>query len=45
MAYDKIIPVRSRLDRCVDYVLNREKTDLALPCACYIMAGIRETID
>lgn len=29
MAYDKIIPVRSRLDRCVDYVLNREKTDLA----------------
>lgn len=29
MAYDKIIPVRSRLDHCVDYVLNREKTDLA----------------
>ncbi|RKJ40127.1 hypothetical protein D7X94_09700 [Acutalibacter sp. 1XD8-33] len=29
MAYDKIIAVRSRLDHCVDYVLNREKTDLA----------------
>lgn len=29
MAYDKIIAVRSRLDHCVDYVLNQEKTDLA----------------
>lgn len=29
MAYDKIIPIRSRLDRCVAYVLNHEKTDLS----------------
>ncbi len=29
MAYDKIIPVRRRLDRCIDYVLNPEKTDLS----------------
>lgn len=28
MAYDKIIPIRHRLDHCVDYVLNEEKTDL-----------------
>ena len=28
MAYDKIITVRSRLDHCVDYVLNHEKTDM-----------------
>ena len=29
MAYDKIIPVRPRLDHCVNYILNPEKTDLA----------------
>ena len=29
MAYDKIIPVRRRLDHCVNYVLNPDKTDLA----------------
>ncbi len=29
MAYDKIIPIRTRLDRCVAYVLNHEKTDLS----------------
>ena len=29
MAYDKIIAVRTRLDHCIGYVLNREKTDLA----------------
>lgn len=29
MAYDKIIPIRSRLDHCMNYVLNREKTELA----------------
>lgn len=29
MAYDKIITVRSRLDHCMDYVLNHEKTDMA----------------
>lgn len=28
MAYDKIIPIRRRLDHCIDYVLNPEKTDL-----------------
>ena len=28
MAYDKIIPIRRRLDHCVAYVLNSEKTDL-----------------
>ncbi len=28
MAYDKIIPIRGRLDHCVDYVLNPEKSDL-----------------
>lgn len=29
MAYDKIIPIRRRLDHCVDYVLNPDKTDLS----------------
>ena len=29
MAYDKIISVHTRLDRCIKYVLNREKTDPA----------------
>lgn len=29
MAYDKIIAIRSRLDHCVSYALNPEKTDLA----------------
>ena len=29
MAYDKIIPIRSRLDRCMAYVLNHEKNDLS----------------
>ena len=24
MAYDKIIPIRSRLDHCIHYVLNPE---------------------
>ena len=28
MAYDKIITIHNRLDRCVDYVLNEEKTGL-----------------
>lgn len=28
MAYDKIIVIHSRLDRCLDYVQNEEKTDL-----------------
>lgn len=29
MAYDKIIPIRHRLDHCVNYVLNPDKTDLS----------------
>ena len=29
MAYDKIIVIHSRLDRCLDYVQNEEKTDLS----------------
>lgn len=29
MAYDKIIPLRSRLDHCLDYVLNKDKTSLS----------------
>jgi len=36
MAYDKIIPIRSRLDHCIDYVLNPEKTaglELAMNCS------------
>lgn len=28
MAYDKIIPIKGRLDHCVNYVLNPDKTDL-----------------
>lgn len=28
MAYDKIIPIHRRLDHCVDYALNEEKTGL-----------------
>ena len=29
MAYDKIITIRSRLDHCLDYALNEEKTALS----------------
>ena len=29
MAYDKIIPLRARLDHCLDYVLNEEKNSLS----------------
>lgn len=29
MAYDKIIPVKARLDHCVNYVLDPEKTSIA----------------
>jgi len=28
MAYDKIIPIKSRLEHCIHYVLNPEKTEL-----------------
>ena len=30
MAYDKIIAIHSRLDKCLDYSLNEEKTDLQM---------------
>ena len=29
MAYDKIIPIKHRLDHCVNYVLNPDKTDIS----------------
>ena len=29
MAYDKIIPIRRKLVRCINYVLDEDKTDLA----------------
>lgn len=29
MAYDKIIPIKHRLDHCVNYVLNPDKADLS----------------
>ena len=29
MAYDKIITLHGRMDHCIDYVLNEEKTGLA----------------
>ena len=28
MAYDKIIPIRQRMDNCLGYVLNEEKNSL-----------------
>ena len=33
MAYDKIIPLRARLDHCLDYVLNEEKSSLSYALA------------
>ena len=43
MAYDKIIPIRSRLDRCVAYALNREKTELSAVLD-YISRGEKNTL-
>ena len=47
MAYDKIIPIRHRLDHCVDYALNEEKTGLghtldygAYPAKARLVTGI-----
>ena len=42
MAYDKIIPIRRRLDHCVDYALNEEKTDLSAALG-YIGSGEKNT--
>ena len=33
MAYDKIIPLRARLDHCLDYVLNEAKSSLSYALA------------
>ena len=33
MAYDKIITLHGRMDHCLDYVLNEEKTGLAAALA------------
>ena len=33
MAYDKLIPIKARLDHCVDYVLNHEKTGISAALA------------
>ena len=33
MAYDKIITLHGRMDHCIDYVLNEEKTGLAAALA------------
>ena len=48
MAYDKIIVIRSRLDRCLDYVQNEEKTDLksAMEYICNpVKAGLQTAIN
>ena len=48
MAYDKIITIHSRLDRCLDYVQNEEKTDLsdAVDYICNpVKAGLQTAIN
>ena len=48
MAYDKIIVIHSRLDRCLDYVQNEEKTDLsdAVDYICNpVKAGLQTAIN
>ncbi len=52
MAYDKIIPVRARLDHCADYVLNPEKTSLpdggprlATAINCQLDTAYRDMMD
>ena len=48
MAYDKIIVIRSRLDRCLDYVQNDGKTDLgdAVDYICNpVKAGFQTAIN
>ena len=41
MAYDKIIPIRRRLDHCLAYAANEHKTDLA--AALYYIGNERKT--
>ena len=48
MAYDKIIVIHSRLDRCLDYVQNDGKTDLgnAVDYICNpVKAGFQTAIN
>lgn len=52
MAYDKIIPVRARLDHCAEYVLNPEKTSLpdggprlATAINCQLDTAYRDMMD
>ena len=48
MAYDKIIVIHSRLDRCLDYVQNDDKTDLgnAVDYICNpVKAGFQTAIN
>ena len=41
MAYDKIIPIRRRLDHCLAYAANEHKTDLA--AALHYIGNERKT--
>ena len=41
MAYDKIIPIRRRLDHCLAYAANEQKTDLA--AALHYIGNERKT--
>ena len=41
MAYDKIIPIRRRLDHCLAYAANENKTDLA--AALHYIGNERKT--
>lgn len=43
MAYDKIIPIRTRLDHCMGYVVNPEKTELSAVLA-YIENGEKTSL-
>ena len=43
MAYDKLIPIKARLDHCVDYVLNHEKTGISAALA-YIGNAEKNTV-
>ena len=44
MAYTKIKPIRTRLDTCVNYVLNKDKTDLSQALG-YIMNAEKTGIE
>ena len=42
MAYDKIIVIDRRLDHCLDYALNEEKTALSRACLLYTSPSPRD---